>query len=84
MEFIETTIFTRQVLELLSEREYCNLQISLMMNPQKGVVISGGGGLRKIRWPMPGRGKSGGARVIYYYKSEEKIILLLLMYLKNE
>jgi hypothetical protein len=84
MEFIETSIFTRQVLDLLSEREYCNLQVALMINPKKGVVIPGSGGLRKIRWPLPGRGKSGGARAIYYLASEDNIILLLFMYAKNE
>ena len=32
---------------------------------------------------LPGRGKSGGARVIYYYLSADRIIYLVSLYAKN-
>jgi hypothetical protein len=30
------------------------------------VLISGGAGLRKLRWVVAGRGKRGGVRTIHY------------------
>jgi hypothetical protein len=52
MVIIETTVFTRQVSELLSEDEYRLLQLVLAGRPDAGVLIKGGGGLRKIRWAV--------------------------------
>jgi hypothetical protein len=84
MIIIETTVFTRQVLELLSEDEYRLLQLVLAGRPDAGVLIKGGGGLRKVRWAVEGRGKRGGVRVIYYWAVPQDQLLLLLMYPKNE
>ena len=60
------------------------LQVSLLLKPEQGRVIPGGGGLRKMRWSLPGRGKSGGARVIYFWFTALNVIYLLLIYAKNE
>lgn len=84
MEILETTIFTKQVTAILSDDEYHQLQVALMLNPCLGPVIPGGGGLRKVRWSLPGRGKSGGARAIYYWAVDDEIILMLFLYKKNE
>jgi mRNA-degrading endonuclease RelE of RelBE toxin-antitoxin system len=84
LTFKETTIFTRQVAELLSDEELNAMQWALMANPECGDLIRGSGGLRKLRWAGSGRGKRGGLRVIYYWHSSESIILLLLAYPKNE
>ena len=81
---VETSIFTRQVLALLSDEEYRQLQVALLLKPDLGVVIPGGGGLRKMRWALPGRGKRGGARVIYYWAVVQDKILMLMIYAKNE
>ncbi|WP_235844607.1 type II toxin-antitoxin system RelE/ParE family toxin [Cupriavidus agavae] len=45
------------------------LQAALMLHPTGGDVIPGTGGLRKLRYadPRRGKGKRGGLRVIYYY-----------------
>ncbi|MBI3541293.1 MAG: type II toxin-antitoxin system RelE/ParE family toxin [Deltaproteobacteria bacterium] len=84
MVIIETPIFTRQVTDLLEEDEYRDLQGLLAMRPESGSVIPNGGGLRKIRWSMAGRGKRGGVRVIYYWVTKLDTILMLFMYPKNK
>jgi len=48
MVIIETTVFTRQVLALLSDDEYRALQVALANHPHIGDLIQGSGGLRKI------------------------------------
>jgi hypothetical protein len=56
----------------------------LSMHPDAGAIIQGTGGLRKLRWAVQGRGKSGGARIIYYYHNQDMPLLLLTGFLKNE
>ena len=54
-----------------------------MLNPGAGSIIKGSGGLRKIRWNLPGEGKRGALRVIYYFDQPETIYMVF-MYKKNE
>jgi mRNA-degrading endonuclease RelE of RelBE toxin-antitoxin system len=84
MEFIETSIFTRQITELLDDSEYEQLQNDLVINPKAGSVISQTGGIRKIRYSVKGRGKRGSIRVIYYYVSDDQVFYMLLAYPKNK
>jgi hypothetical protein len=56
----------------------------LLQNPEAGKVVPGSGGVRKVRWAMSGRGKSGGVRVIYYFKRQDDEIWLLTIYSKTE
>lgn len=84
MEFIETSVFTKAVLTLLDDEEYRQLQYLLVSQPDKGDIIPGGGGIRKIRFGLQKRGKSGGVRVIYYWITEQSQIYLLLIYAKNK
>ncbi len=84
LTFSETTIFTRQITELLSDEELSALQWVLIANPDRGDLIRGSGGLRKIRCAGSGRGKRGGLRVIYYWHVPGSTILFLLAYPKNE
>jgi hypothetical protein len=84
MEFIETPVFTRQILELLTDDEYRGLQLSLWERPDQGDLIKGGGGIRKIRVAAKDKGKSGGIRVIYYWLTEQGQIYLLLAYPKSK
>jgi len=84
MEFIETSIFTKQIDGLLEPGGYKALQDALILRPEAGDVIAGAEGLRKIRWTAEGRGKRGGIRVIYYFKNEKDQIYFLFAYPKNK
>lgn len=81
--FVETRVFTKLVQEYLSDDEYGALQQALVANPEAGDVITGSGGVRKLRWSVAGRGKRGGIRVIYYLRSRQGQIWMLTLYAKN-
>jgi len=84
MEFIEAVAFTKYIYDYLSEDEYVGLQSFLLQYPESGKVVRGSGGVRKVRWAMSGKGKSGGVRIIYYFKKQDDEIWLLTIYSKNE
>lgn len=84
MVFLETSAFNRQIRELLPDEEYRLLQLALLRRPELGDVIPGTGGIRKVRWTAPGRGKRGGARIIYYWHAGGERIYMLLAYPKSE
>jgi len=84
MEFIETPTFTRLVTALLSDDAYRGLQNELAEDPERGNIIRNGGGIRKMRFAVPGRGKSGGVRVIYYWIKDDHQIYLLVVYPKSK
>jgi mRNA-degrading endonuclease RelE of RelBE toxin-antitoxin system len=81
---VETSIFTRQIRDLLPDEEYRKLQAALVGKPTLGPLIRGSGGLRKARWALPGKGKRGGVRVIYYWAASQEQLFMLLMYPKSE
>ena len=83
MELIETSIFTRQIIALLSDEEYGDFQSRIAANPELGALIGGGGGIRKVRVAVGSRGKRSGARVIYYWAVRKDAILLLYAYAKS-
>ena len=58
----------------------------LTCNPEKGVVIAGAGGIRKLRWRIGknNKGKSGGVRVLYYYDKGTLLILLITLFEKSD
>jgi hypothetical protein len=56
----------------------------LAANPAAGDLIVGSGGARKIRFAAPGRGKSGGYRVVTYYGGGELPVFLLNVFKKGD
>jgi mRNA-degrading endonuclease RelE of RelBE toxin-antitoxin system len=83
MRFVETPIFTKEVLSLIEDEEYRTLQMALVLRPEQGRLIAGTGGLRKIRWAGKGHGKSGGCRIIYYWDKPTETVYMLYVYPKN-
>ncbi|MGC4053072.1 MAG: type II toxin-antitoxin system RelE/ParE family toxin [Paludibaculum sp.] len=84
MTVVETERFLKDSASLLPEGSRAELVWFLAMNPDAGDIIPDTGGVRKLRWAQPGRGKRGGARVIYYFHNQRMPLFLLAAYGKNE
>lgn len=68
----------------LNDSDLVSLEQYLLENPQRGDVIEGTGGARKLRIQLnDNRGKSGGGRVIYLDVFEKERLYLLFAYPKN-
>lgn len=82
--FIEQPIFTRLLAELTADEPYRKFQIELADRVDKWPVVRGTGGLRKARMRLPGRGKSGSARVLYLWFPKHRTICLYLIFSKGD
>ena len=80
----ETPAFSKEADRILGEQSHERLIEFLGLNPEAGAIVQGTAGVRKLRWPVPGKGKRGGARVIYYFHSETLPLLALNVYAKSE
>jgi hypothetical protein len=81
---VETPEFLAATRKFLTEAERARLVDYLAYNPTAGDLIQGTGGVRKLRWALEGRGKSGGARVIYFYHNAGVPVFALTAYAKND
>lgn len=84
LKFVETPTFTRLITALVDDEDYANFQTELAEDPEKGGPMSGCGGVRKVRLALPGKGKSGGARVCYLYLQHNEVIYLLYVFTKGD
>jgi hypothetical protein len=85
--FIELPGFTRAWTNLgLTDGDLAALQTAILAGPNRGPVVSGTGGLRKIRFARPGqgRGKSGSYRACYACFLANGIVVLAMVYDKGE
>lgn len=82
IEFIETSLFTRKIQAIATDDELKDLQSELIESPDKGDLMPGTGGLRKIRMATGSQGKSGSARVVYFLATDE-VIYLVMAYPKS-
>jgi len=83
VEFIRFPTFERHSAKLFTEDDILELEVALALNPNVGDLIPGGRGLRKLRRPLRGHGKRGGARVIYYHVAAQGKVLLIAAFSKN-
>ena len=84
--FVELPAFERNRLDYLTDEAYRGLQNEMLKDPEAGDVITGTGGLRKLRYgdATRGKGKRGGLRVIYYWWDPKKQFWLFTIYDKDE
>ena len=81
---VETVSFLADAKECMTEEERTAAIYMIAANPDCGTLIPGGGGIRKVRFAIGGRGKSGGVRIIYYFHNQSVPIFLLAVFAKNE
>jgi len=79
---VETTLFQEQWPLYWGEGERGAFAAYIAEFPDPGDVVPDSGGIRKVRWPRAGMGKSGGLRVIYFTRTDEGEIVLLTRYAK--
>jgi hypothetical protein len=80
----ETKAFADDIDAMLSPSERDAVIAGIGSNPEGGDLIPDGGGLRKRRIALPGRGKRGGARVITLHLGERFPVYAVFVYAKNE
>jgi len=80
---VETAAYLADAKKLLTDDERASVVDMIAANPACGEIIQGGGGVRKVRFAIGNKGKSGGVRVIYYFHSEVFPAFLLMVYAKN-
>ena len=84
-EFIEVPLFTKRWEEIgLTDKDLAALQILLLKDPESGPVIKGTVGIRKVRFPLENRGKSGSVRVCYTDFEEYEVTYLITAFTKKE
>ena len=57
MKFVEASVFTKIITQLMSDDDYRAMQEAMIAQPDIGSVIKGTGGLRKFRWKLGDSGK---------------------------
>ena len=83
--FIEVPLFSKRWKEIgLGEEELRALQIMLLKDPESGPVMEGTGGIRKVRFPLKNRGKSGSIRVCYTDLAEYEVTYLITAFEKKD
>ncbi len=81
---VELPEFIKRSDKLLSASEKDELIGHLAKYAKSGDLMTGTGGIRKLRWSAQGKGKSGGVRVIYYYYNKSIPLFLLTVFGKGE
>ncbi|WP_213595936.1 type II toxin-antitoxin system RelE/ParE family toxin [Pseudochrobactrum algeriensis] len=79
---VELPEFQRRARSIMTDVEREAAITWIATNPEEGISL--GGGLRKVRIPREGGGKSGGFRTIYVFGGRHMPIFLITIFAKNE
>jgi len=79
---VELPEFLRRASAIMTEAERLSLVNYIAANPEAGLSL--GAGLRKVRIPREGGGKSGGYRTVYVFGGTPMPIFLVTIFAKNE
>jgi hypothetical protein len=82
---VETKEYLRRPRQCgISDQEREEIIDFIAENPLAGDEIPGTGGARKVRFARPGKGKSGGYRIITFFSGQSIPVFLLTVFAKNE
>lgn len=87
LSFIQPASFVQEWRRLkLTDEDLQTLESLIRERPERGVVVRGTDGLRKLRFAPPSwhTGKSGALRICYLWLEEFGIVYLLILYSKLE
>ena len=79
---VETPAYLTAARGILSDALRAGIVNMVAENPAVGVAL--GGGVRKVRVALPGRGTRGSARVVFLFAGENLPVFLLTVFAKNE
>ena len=78
MELYRTAVYQRSLKRLAASAvEIEALETRVVSSPDAGDVVPGLKGIRKIRFAMAGKGKSGGGRALYFVVRASAIYMLV-------
>jgi hypothetical protein len=81
---VELPEFRTRAKSLLTDAERESIVQYLAMHPEVGAIMKGTGGVRKLRWPAKGKGKSGGVRIVYFTHNPSMPLFLLTVFAKGD
>src|SRR5437762_1416029 len=87
LRFIETRVFSQKWKKFeLNDETLRELQVAIMLGPERHPVMDGTGGLRKVRFAdeNTNQGKRGSYRACFVYFPDYHIVFLVTMFGKNE
>jgi hypothetical protein len=85
MRIIRTVRYSRDLRKLkVSAADIELLERTIAAHPDSGAMIQGLKGVRKARFRIGNRGKSGGGRAIYYVVMTNSAILMITAYAKAD
>lgn len=87
LRFIQMPTFSKKWDKFgLTDDDLRALEIAIMIGPTMAPIVTGSGGLRKLRFgnQSANKGKSGAFRVCYVYFEEHKVVVLITIFGKNE
>lgn len=85
MRIVRTIRYSRDLRKLkASAADIERMERMIAARPDSGAVIQGLKGVRKARFRIGNRGKSGGGRAIYYVVMANAAIIMITAYAKAE
>ncbi|MGH6873000.1 MAG: type II toxin-antitoxin system RelE/ParE family toxin [Rhizomicrobium sp.] len=85
MRIVRTSRYLRDLKKLkASAGDVADMERTLAIQPLAGAMIQGLRGVRKVRFRIGNRGKSGGGRAIYYAMTGDGVIVMIAAYAKAE
>ena len=84
MRVFATKAYERAIRKLMSEANRREMEAAIVADPGGAPLLRGTGGIRKLRWAGPGRGKRAGIRTIYFHHAGPEAIYMLSAYAKAD